>query len=206
MKVYDKLRELEQKDDLSIIMVKNRLSGPTQDILITYKLKNCFLLCEIQLALSTTNEEINDHFNHFLYEQHRSRHGIICELAMMLNTLDLRQKYFRNNKLSFLSQEKAFALQDNKIVCIANPNNKLELYKNDIPYMCGQCCRFIDAFRYYMASKECKGCFKKLCPPCYMRMLPNDVAITAMLEPLPMLKGYFTASSTPMIEFQPKKL
>lgn len=37
-------------------MVKNRLGGPTQDILITYKIRDCFLLCEIQLALSTTNE------------------------------------------------------------------------------------------------------------------------------------------------------
>lgn len=39
-----------------------------------------------------------------------------------------------------------------------------------------------------------------------MRMLPRDVAIRLMLEPLPMLKGYFKDCSDPLIEHQPKKL
>lgn len=55
MQIYDKLRELENRGELAIILVKNRLSGPTQDIIVTYKLNDCFLLCEIQLALSTVN-------------------------------------------------------------------------------------------------------------------------------------------------------
>jgi hypothetical protein len=72
--------------------------------------------------------------------------------------------------------------------------------------MCSQCCRFIDAFRYYMGSMECKGCFKKLCPPCYLKILPTDTAVTLMLEPLPMLKGYFVPVSDPFVEYRSSKI
>lgn len=33
---------------------------------------------------------------------------------MMLNTLDVRRKYFSTNKLSFLSPEKAFRLEESE--------------------------------------------------------------------------------------------
>ena len=62
----------------------------------------------MQLALSTAREEINDHFNHFLYEQHRSPHGVITELGIMLFNLDPRRLYLNKHKLVFVNKTSKF--------------------------------------------------------------------------------------------------
>ena len=72
MQVYNLLRKTP---DIEVVRVKNRLGEGTQDLLLNFVYKNtekCFFICEMQLALSTAQEEVNDHFNHFLYEQFRA--------------------------------------------------------------------------------------------------------------------------------------
>lgn len=206
LSVWSKLNALAKTEDITIITVKNRLSSHTKDILITYKIRQSFLLCEIQLALSSVNEEVNDHFNHFLYEQHRSRYGIVCELAMMVNTHDPRNKYFENNQLSFKSLAKTFSVNGPSIFCIEDPKEELDYDKKDIPYICRQCCRFIDAFRFYMLPMKCNLCFKKICPMCYLALLPAEDAIGVAADPIPVLLSYFQPIGRPYTDLSASKL
>jgi hypothetical protein len=57
---YDILRIYEQlqarSDYFEIIRVKNKLNEGTRDILINLKLKNSFLVVEVQLALGKSQE------------------------------------------------------------------------------------------------------------------------------------------------------
>jgi hypothetical protein len=53
--------------DYEVIRVKNKLNESTRDILINFKPRNSFLVCEMQLALGDSKDEINDHFCHYLY-------------------------------------------------------------------------------------------------------------------------------------------
>ena len=66
---------LGQTDYFEVIRVKNKLNENTRDILINLKLKNSFLVCEVQLSLGKDMEEVNNHFNHYLYELCRSSFG-----------------------------------------------------------------------------------------------------------------------------------
>lgn len=101
LRIYKALEE--RSDYFEIIRVKNKLSEGTRDILINLKLKNSFLICEVQLALGKSQEEVNDHFCHFLYELQRSSFAVSLEAAYTMVSIDPRIRYFerRRNMISF---------------------------------------------------------------------------------------------------------
>lgn len=68
-RVYNTLKD---SDFIEVIRVKNKLNESTRDILINFRIKNSFLIGEMQLALGDSKDEVNDHFCHFLYEIQRS--------------------------------------------------------------------------------------------------------------------------------------
>lgn len=92
------------------------------------------------------------------------------------------------------------------IICNSDPEVELDESTNDIPYICRQCCRFVDAYRYYMVPFECNKCFKKICPACYLQLLNIEQAAKLMLDPVPMIKGYFEPFAGPFIETKLEKL
>lgn len=48
-RIYQRI--IERKDYFEVIRIKNKLNEATRDILINLKLKNSFLICEVQLSL-----------------------------------------------------------------------------------------------------------------------------------------------------------
>jgi len=54
LRIYEQLQT--RTDYFEIIRVKNKLNEGTRDILINLKLKDSFLICEVQLALGQSQE------------------------------------------------------------------------------------------------------------------------------------------------------
>lgn len=61
------------------------------------KLKKSFIICEVQLSLGDSVEEVNDHFCHYLYELSRSPFGVLFECANQIWSLDPRMVYLKKN-------------------------------------------------------------------------------------------------------------
>lgn len=120
---------------------------------------------------------------------------------MIINTLDPRRKYLLNNRLTFYPEDKPFVLVDKEVQCGSCKSSSLRVLGNELPYMCGECRRFINAYKYYLTSKECSKCLKKICPSCYIQLLPDDQAISQMLEDLPILNNYLIPIRRPTIMF-----
>ena len=90
--------------------MKNRLNQVTSDFLINFVFRDkneCFFICEMQMALSTLQEKEDKsyHFGHFLYEQARSPHGVVVELAVMLYSRDTRKNYLGKHHLAFKNKK-----------------------------------------------------------------------------------------------------
>jgi hypothetical protein len=49
LRVYNEL--ISKKDYFEIVRIKNKLDGGTRDVLINLKIKESFLICEVQLSL-----------------------------------------------------------------------------------------------------------------------------------------------------------
>lgn len=62
--------------------------------MINFKHRDSFLICEMQLALGDTKDDVNDHFCHNLYEMRRSAFPVLFENANQLVNLDSRTSYF----------------------------------------------------------------------------------------------------------------
>lgn len=75
--IYRIFKKIRDSEYFEIIRVKNKLNEPTRDILINLKIKASFLICEVQLSLGEEQEEVNDHFCHFLYELERTNFGVL---------------------------------------------------------------------------------------------------------------------------------
>jgi hypothetical protein len=70
------------------------------------------MICEMQLALGDSKDEINDHFCHNLYELHRSAFPILFETANQLVNLDYRMSFFKGLKhpiVFYMSAEMSMA-------------------------------------------------------------------------------------------------
>jgi hypothetical protein len=114
-------KEVIQKTDyFEVVRVKNKLHESTRDILINLKIKNSFMMCEMQLAIGDDRDEINDHFCHNMYELHRSAFPILFETANLLVNLDYRMNYFtaKHPVQFYVSAEMLKAKE--KITCIDN--------------------------------------------------------------------------------------
>lgn len=94
MEIYKRLRDSTY---MKQIRVKNRLDTPMNDILINCKINKSPIVCEVQLIITneflTEKSNINDHFNHFLYELERSRFGPFSEACIIINSSDPRMSY-----------------------------------------------------------------------------------------------------------------
>ena len=79
----------------------------------------------MQLSLGEAQEEVNDHFCHFLYELERTNFGVLFECASQICNLDPRMQYIELHKdISFKGtpQKKALLVQnvkasDNGLTC-----------------------------------------------------------------------------------------
>lgn len=56
------------------------------------------MICEVQLSLGSVQEEVNDHFCHYLYELERSKFGALFECALLIANLDPRISYMKKHK------------------------------------------------------------------------------------------------------------
>lgn len=52
IKVFEKFKELEEKDIIHLVKIKNRFSTPMGDAMIFFKMPKSFIICECQLILS----------------------------------------------------------------------------------------------------------------------------------------------------------
>lgn len=82
-----------------MIRVKNKLNESTRDILLNFKRRDSFLVCEMQLSLGHQQDEINDHFCHYLYELQRSIFPVLFEISTQVVSFDPRMEYFRDHAL-----------------------------------------------------------------------------------------------------------
>lgn len=85
--------QLVASDEFEVIRVKNKLNESTRDILINFKPKHSFLVCEMQLSLGSSSDEASDHFCHYLYELQRSLFPILYEVSSQLVSCDPRMAY-----------------------------------------------------------------------------------------------------------------
>ena len=65
IRIYKEM--MEETSDFDVVRVKNKLKESTKDIIVNIKLKNSFLVCEVQLSVGESHEELNDHFCHYFY-------------------------------------------------------------------------------------------------------------------------------------------
>jgi hypothetical protein len=71
-----------------------------QDFLVNVKMKDCGVLCEVQVGFKTKEDEkakFLDHFNHFLYELARSEYGPLAESTMIASNLTLYHEFYEKN-------------------------------------------------------------------------------------------------------------
>jgi len=69
-------------DEFKLVRVKDRLSEGTRDILCNIRFKKSGFLSEMQLSVVSnieSKQEKLDYYNHFLYEQKRSKLGPLSE-------------------------------------------------------------------------------------------------------------------------------
>ena len=130
---------LKATPSVEMVRVKNRLNEGTQDLLLNFVYcaqvedkriveEPCFFICEMQLALSTANEEVTDHFNHFLYELFRAPYGMIAELGIMLYSLDSRMSFITKKELAFVPKDKnrfIFNGDEKELRCVSHPEDFL---------------------------------------------------------------------------------
>lgn len=161
--------------EFEVIRVKNKLNEGTRDILINFKPRNSFLVCEMQLSLGGGQDLINDHFCHYLYELQRSVFPVIFEVASQVVNFDPRTSYFANGShpIKFLkqaSQKKSVYNTDGKVYCSESHSPTEMIFQtNELPYTCSNCCGFIGAYRYKLEYMLCRECGTSMCPKCTMK-------------------------------------
>lgn len=101
--------QLVASKDFEVIRVKNKLNESTRDILINFKPKQSFLVCEMQLSLGSSSDETNDHFCHYLYELQRSLFPVLFEVGNQLVSYDPRMAYFTGGANTVLFRKSSTA-------------------------------------------------------------------------------------------------
>lgn len=83
------MKEMEERGDIEIARIKNRLDTGNRDFLVNFKLRGCAVLCEVQIGLKAGKADnkavLLDHYNHFIYELYRSRYGPLAESAIIVS-------------------------------------------------------------------------------------------------------------------------
>lgn len=138
-RVYDSLRS---SDFVEIIRVKNKLNESTRDILINFRIKDSFLVGEMQLALGDSKDEVNDHFCHFLYEIQRSILPCLFEVANQVVTCEPYLKYFDARhpvrfRPSTVFQElhKSIVFRNGKMRCsIFHQETEMIFLRSNVPF------------------------------------------------------------------------
>lgn len=179
-RIYNEV--LNRTDYFEIIRVKNKLNESTRDIMINLKIKNSFMICEMQLALGDCKDEINDHFCHNLYELHRSAFPILFETANQLVNLDYRMSFFKGPKhpiVFYMSAEMSRAkegieVEADRIHCkMCHAREELTYQVNNIPYCCSHCSAFTNAFSSCLEFLQCPKCMVTICPRCLVETYPT---------------------------------
>jgi hypothetical protein len=156
---------LVSSQEFEIIRVKNKLNESTRDILINFKPRNSFLVCEMQLALGDGKDEINDHFCHYLYELQRSIFPVIFEVASQVVSYDPRISYFANNSrpvkfprvTRYKELEMMLSLNEGKMFCsYKHPTQEMKFEENNVPFCCALCSRFIKIYHYMIEIMRCE--------------------------------------------------
>jgi hypothetical protein len=91
------IKRLQNHDRLQIVRIKNRIMTGNQDFLVNVKMKDCGVICEVQVGFKTKENEkakFLDHFNHFLYELARSEYGPLAESTMVASNLTLYHEFY----------------------------------------------------------------------------------------------------------------
>jgi hypothetical protein len=98
--VVEVINKIKKHDRLQIVRIKNRMNTGNQDFLVNFKMKDCGVLCEVQVGFKTKEDEkakFLDHFNHFLYELARSEYGPLAESTMIASNLTLYHEFYEKN-------------------------------------------------------------------------------------------------------------
>lgn len=88
--------------------MENQLGTTLNGIVINFKMKNCFLICEVSLILSESshgsNEKIKniEKLNNFFNDLEGSPYGVLSELAEYLGYKDSKVGY--EGKINFVSK------------------------------------------------------------------------------------------------------
>jgi hypothetical protein len=150
------------------------------DILINCKINNSPIVCEIQLIITneylTEKSNINDHFNHFLYELERSRYGPFSEACLIISASDPRMSYIGEMKkirmeMKRLTEEEISRLRlvpDDKEDKCCHKGHKLEDLHFSLPFVCCICSGFNSEYSSSFNGLMCRECSLKICPSCIM--------------------------------------
>ncbi len=67
-------------------------------MIINFKLKDSFLIGELQLALGNSTDERSNDFCHYLYELQRGILPVMFEVSNQLVSFDSKVNYFNNTR------------------------------------------------------------------------------------------------------------
>ena len=177
MEIYKRLKDSKY---MTQIRVKNRLDTPMNDILINCKINKSPIVCEVQLIITneflTEKSNINDHFNHFLYELERSRFGPFSETCLIISASDPRMSYAGELKKIKMKMNRLTKEEMNKLVLVApNPADRkchvghtLTELDFKLPFICCICSSFNSEYASSFNGLQCSACSLKICPSCIM--------------------------------------
>jgi hypothetical protein len=95
--VIEVMKRLQNHEKFKVVRIKDRLNTGNQDFLVNLKMKDCGVLCEVQVGFKTQADEkmvFLDHFNHFLYELARSEYGPLAESTLIASNLTLFNGFY----------------------------------------------------------------------------------------------------------------
>lgn len=129
--------------------------------------------------MGEAEEEVNDHFCHFLYELERTNFGVVFECASQICNLDPRMNYLYSHKdikFKASTQRKAVILQNihqnpNEFTCQFNHDETVMYSENTCqPFCCSLCTSFKPGLNLCLPYLRCMTCNTSLCPECIMML------------------------------------
>jgi hypothetical protein len=161
-----------RKDVLTILSMKNQLETPSRDLILNVKLKDSFLVCQIQLVLKGSLG--HSHIMSSLLNRIRYlRLPIIYECCSILVPLDERIGYFNDkHPVVFIGCDLDFSLLEFRsgIMYCNNrhPSNEMVHISNKIAFLCRSCNIFYKSMSFGVEFLNCQECLMTLCPRCVL--------------------------------------
>lgn len=177
---------------MKMVRVINRLRRGTNDILINVKYRD--ILCEVQLAVTKTNNkfiEYSNTFNHYFYELRRSFFGPITELCSIWKSSDPRFSYYDRTRPLPPPVSKHHTCQSDR---------DFEVFNR--PFICCECGNHLYHNNYIRHHLKCRRCNYWLCAKCQIEATDPKTLLAAAFKNEELVKSCTRVNpSQPIPEF-----